>query len=108
MKKKTLRFAVFFLIMFVLSSVVFAGGKAETIETTGKQKVELQLWTFIELHQKFYEGMVEDFNKQNPDVELVLKTSNIPMDQMHDQLLLSLISGFGAPDIVDVQINWAG
>ena len=101
------------LLLIVCGSLVFAGGAKEAEQpaagdTMEKQVVDLELWTFIELHQKFYEEMAADFNAENPDVEIRLKVSNIPMNQMHDQLLLSLVSGSGAPDVVDVMIKWSG
>ena len=108
MRTKLFRTLVVMVLVLSFATSLFAGAAAEKQATTGKQKVNLELWTFIEVHQKFYEEMVTSFNAENEDYEIVLKTSNIPMNQMHDQLLLSLLSGSGAPDIVDVQIRWAG
>jgi len=71
-------------------------------------RVDLTFWTFIELHQKFYEAMAKQFAVANPNVNVTFKASTIPMNQMHDQLLMSLAASTGAPDIVDVQIRWAG
>lgn len=82
------------------------GGAEEEVETVGT--VDLTFWTFIDIHADFYESMAEEFNRQSDDVQIRLETSVIPMNQMHDQLLLSLASGRGAPDISDVMIRWAG
>ena len=37
-----------------------------------------------------------------------MKGTTIPVEQMHDNLLISLIAGVGAPDIVDVNIQYSG
>ena len=109
MKNAFFRLSVVLIVLIGLALPVFAGGEAESgAPSGGKEKVELTIWTFVELHQKYYEMMAQKFNEENPDVELVLNTSTIPMNQMHDQLLLSLVSGTGAPDMVDVMIKWAG
>ncbi len=103
-----MRKLIVLVLVLTVATSLFAGATAEKQTTGEKKKVELELWTFIEVHQKFYEEMVKTFNAENKEYEISLKTSNIPMNQMHDQLLLSLLSGSGAPDIVDVQIRWAG
>lgn len=108
MRKNSIRVLVALLLLLSFGTSIYAGASKEKQAVGEKKRVELELWTFIEVHQKFYEEMAKTFNAENPDVEVVLKTSNIPMNQMHDQLLLSLLSGSGAPDIVDVQIRWAG
>lgn len=108
MKSKSVRLLIVLAMVFSMATSLFAGANAETQATGTKKKVELELWTFIELHQKFYEEMAKEFNAQSNEYEISIKVSNIPMNQMHDQLLLSLLSGSGAPDMVDVMIKWAG
>jgi len=109
MKKKWHLISLIMIVVLSLAMPVFAGAEQEEApEIAGKKTVELEIWTFIGLHENFYEEMAKSFNEENTDVEIVVKTSNIPMNQMHDQLLLSLVSGSGAPDIVDVMIKWSG
>lgn len=72
------------------------------------QKVTLEFWTFVSDHQNFYELMAREFNKAQSEYEITLKATTIPVDQMHDNLLISLLAGVGAPDIVDVNIQYSG
>jgi arabinosaccharide transport system substrate-binding protein len=72
------------------------------------ERVTLEFWTFVSDHQDFYELMAEEFNKAQDEYEIILKGTTIPVDQMHDNLLISLIAGVGAPDIVDVNIQYSG
>lgn len=87
----------------VLLIVLLVSGSALAAE-----KVTLELWTFVSDHQDFYELMAEEFNKEYPEYEITLKATTIPVDQMHDNLLISLIAGVGAPDIVDINIQYSG
>lgn len=76
-------------------------GKGQTEKTPTK----LTLWTFVELHQQFYESMVERWNEAHPDEPIELEAVTYPYDDMHNKLLLALQSGVGAPDIVDIEIG---
>lgn len=87
----------------ILVILMLVSGAAFAVE-----KVTLELWTFVSDHQDFYELMAEEFNKEHPEYEITLKATTIPVDQMHDNLLISLIAGVGAPDIVDVNIQYSG
>jgi len=106
--KKTIRIVTAALVIICVGTFVFAAGQQEPITAAAGIEAEVTFWTFIEIHQKFYESMAQKFNEENPKTKLVLNTSTIPMNQMHDQLLLSLASGKGAPDFVDIMIRWAG
>lgn len=81
-----------------------AGGKTE-MEVTGDNVTTLNVWTFIELHQKFYTTMAEKWNEQNPDQKVKLVLSNMQYDDMHNKLSLALESGKGAPDIADIELG---
>lgn len=70
--------------------------------------VTLSFWTFVADHATFYEQMAEAFNEAYPEYNLTLQTTTMPTDQMHDNLLVSFLAGVGVPDIVDVNIQWAG
>jgi arabinosaccharide transport system substrate-binding protein len=67
--------------------------------------VKLVLWTFNELHGKFYQIMAESWNKENPDQPIVMEADTFPYDDMHNKLLVALQSGTGAPDLSDIEIS---
>lgn len=67
--------------------------------------VELEFWTFNELHQKYFESMADSWNAENPDRQIKLVGTTFPYEDMHNKLLVALQSGTGAPDISDVEIS---
>ncbi len=81
-----------------------AGGKTE-MEVEGDDVTTLNVWTFIELHQKFYTDMAEKWNEEHPDKKVKLVLSNMQYDDMHNKLSLALESGEGAPDIADIELG---
>ncbi|MFZ4849246.1 MAG: ABC transporter substrate-binding protein [Caldilinea sp.] len=76
---------------------------AAGVETVASS-TELSFWTFVDQHVSYYESRVARWNEQNPDRQITLAPSNQPYQEMHDKLLISLQSGTGAPDIVDIEI----
>nr|WP_155522769.1 ABC transporter substrate-binding protein [Salisediminibacterium selenitireducens] len=66
---------------------------------------ELTFWNFQELHTRLFEDAVERWNEEFPDRAIQLTAETYPYDQMHNNLLLSLQSGSGAPDIADIELN---
>ncbi|WP_424765933.1 ABC transporter substrate-binding protein [Paenibacillus sp. sgz302251] len=79
-------------------------GEANT-QTDGTAKAKLELWTFNELHQTFYEDMARRWNEANPDKQFDLTVNTFPYDDMHNKLLVALQSGTGAPDLADIELN---
>lgn len=65
----------------------------------------INVWTFIELHQKFYTEMAKKWNEAHPDKKVKLVLSNMQYDDMHNKLSLALESGKGAPDVVDIELG---
>lgn len=65
----------------------------------------LEMWTFVELHQKVYTEMVNKWNENNPDKQIKITINNMPYDDMHNKLLISLNAGEGAPDMSDIEIG---
>ena len=65
----------------------------------------INVWTFIELHQKFYTEMAKKWNEEHPDKKVKLVLSNMAYDDMHNKLSLALESGEGAPDVVDIELG---
>lgn len=85
-----------------------AGDSDEAGAVTASGPVNLTFWTFVAAHSDFYQKQLERFNDENPDAQITLETSVFPTPEMHDKLLISLQSGTGAPDIVDVNISYFG
>lgn len=66
---------------------------------------EFELWTFNQLHQEYFEYMVERWNETNSDKQINLTVTTLPYADMHNKLLVALQSGTGAPDIADIEIS---
>lgn len=62
-------------------------------------------WTFQESHNRFLEDAVETWNEENPDRQIKLEGTVYPYEDMHNNLLIALQSGIGAPDMVDIEIS---
>lgn len=87
--------------------LVGCGGGAGTQEG-GKDPAssdKVQMWTFVEVHAKFYEKMLAKWNEENPDKKLDIEFTVLPYDDMHNKLQSALLSGQGAPDICDIELG---
>lgn len=85
-----------------------ASAAAEDVEVFGadsEDATELTFWTFQDLHNQFFESAVERWNEEFPDRQISLVAEVYPFDQMHNNLLLSLQSGQGAPDLADIEVR---
>ncbi|WP_129667642.1 ABC transporter substrate-binding protein [Phytoactinopolyspora endophytica] len=69
------------------------------------EDIELEFWTFVDAHTDFMMARAEEFNAANSDYNIILEASTADYEEMHDRLLVSLQSGSGAPDIVDIEIQ---
>ncbi|WP_096438649.1 ABC transporter substrate-binding protein [Alteribacter populi] len=76
-----------------------------TIGDNVEDSTELTFWTFAEVHVRIFENAVERWNEENADRPITLTAEVYPYDQMHNNLLMSIQSGSGAPDIVDIELN---
>ncbi|MCM3740000.1 extracellular solute-binding protein [Oceanobacillus luteolus] len=65
---------------------------------------ELSFWTFAGTHADYFANAAERWNEDNPDRPIKLSAETYPFDQMHNNLLLALQSGSGAPDLADIEI----
>lgn len=81
------------------------GETANDSQKPGKP-VALNLWTSNELHQKYYQKTAELWKKDHPEQPIELTVDNYPNAEMHNKLLIALQSGVGAPDIVDINVNF--
>ncbi|WP_425955139.1 ABC transporter substrate-binding protein [Xylanimonas sp. McL0601] len=105
--------------MAAVGAVALAGGCAQPSSSSqpdaqysstvdqkaGKAATTLELWTFVELHGKFYETMAGHWNEQHPDKQVKLHINVMPYDDMHNKLQLALTSGSGVPDLVDIELG---
>ena len=62
-------------------------------------------WTFQAAHQKFMEDAAQRWNETNPDRPIELKAETLGYDDLHNNLMISLQTGTGAPDMVDIEIS---
>jgi len=82
-------------------AVAPGGSSAPAAEAGGP--VQLELWTFVNTHARWYQSMAEDYKKEvNPDFDLTV--TEIAYGDMHDKLQIALqTGGVGAPDISDIE-----
>ena len=66
---------------------------------------ELEFWVFAPTHYEEYQARLPIYKTSHPDVNVQLINFG---GTMHDKLLTALLSDFGAPDIVEVEINSIG
>jgi arabinosaccharide transport system substrate-binding protein len=66
---------------------------------------DLEIWSFVEGHLKFYQKMAGMWNEQNPDRQINLKPTYLDWAAMHDKLYTAMVAGEGVPDISDVEIS---
>lgn len=67
---------------------------------------ELSFWLFNEIHAQFYRPGVEAWNAEFPDRQVNVTFETYPNQELGSKLLIALQSGSGAPDIVDININY--
>lgn len=112
--KKVLFFSLIAFLLVILAACSddgeekSAGGKTDATATVGddiENATELTFWTFNELHMQIFQDAAERWNKENPDRPIKLVAETYPYDQMHNNLLLSLQSGEGGPDIADIEVG---
>ena len=97
------RMMVVMVIGFLMITPLLAGGQGDKAEG-GPTK--LTLWTFNALHGDFYLDAMRRWNAEYPDQQIELEVVNTPNVEMHNQLNLAFQAGVGAPDIVDININF--
>ncbi|WP_368996973.1 ABC transporter substrate-binding protein [Caldifermentibacillus hisashii] len=112
MKKRV--FPIFSILVALTFLLVACGGgnksvptKSEDVKTAGsdiENATEITFWTFAGTHADFYTNAAERWNKENPNKPIKLTVENYPFDQMHNNLLMALQSGSGAPDLADIEL----
>ena len=92
------------LVLLAAAVPALASGSQEPSAMAGP--VKLTYWTFTAIHKTFYADMLKQWNAANPKQQIDLTMVDYPNTDMHNKLLLALQSGVGAPDIVDININF--
>lgn len=105
MKKRLLVMLSLLVMLTMALSACSSDNKTGKDGGSGSKKTKLELWTFNELHQTFYEDMAKRWNTANPDKQIELVANTFPYDDMHNKLLVALQSGKGAPDLADIELN---
>ncbi|GAE35018.1 ABC transporter substrate-binding protein [Halalkalibacter akibai] len=111
MKRKSFLVTVIGLAMLTLAACggsSSSSGEADETTVIGgdiEGATELSFWTFAGLHVDLFEDAANSWNEENPDRPIKLVAETYPFDQMHNNLLLALQSGSGAPDIADIEIS---
>jgi arabinosaccharide transport system substrate-binding protein len=92
-------------VLFLFSGMfAFAGGGQDSA-ASGKT-TKLSMWVFNAIHATFYKDALARWNAANPNKQIDLTIEEYPNAEMHNKLLLSFQSGVGAPDLVDININY--
>lgn len=81
-----------------------SAGSGDQTPSSAKE-TKLTFWTFQDLHLDFMVDAVDSWNAQHPERQIDLEVSVYSYDDTHNNLLISLQSGTGAPDIVDIEIG---
>lgn len=108
---------IMFILMLVSLLIISACGKSDNTSPGNSESevqvgedlegaTEIEFWTFNEQHMDLYEDSANRWNEENPDKPIKLNAATYPINQMHNNLNLSLQSGKGAPDIVDIEIRY--
>ncbi|WP_416200828.1 MAG: Putative arabinose-binding protein AraN [Thermocaproicibacter melissae] len=77
---------------------------ASNANTSKKATTDFTYWTYQELHISFMKDAVQRWNTAHPDEQINLKAESYPVDDMHSKLQITLQSGQGAPDLVDINV----
>jgi len=85
------------LIAATVAGTAFAGGQGDSDSLT--------MWTFVDLHARFYETMMNQWNKDHPDKQLKITFTNMPYGEMHNKVTMAVQTGKGMPDLVDIEIS---
>jgi arabinosaccharide transport system substrate-binding protein len=101
--------AVWLLGCVILAGVFFAACNKQSgpapASSAGKP-VQLNLWHSNEIHQRYFEAGLKEWNEIYPDRPVEITFENYPNQEMGSKLLIAVQSGSGAPDIADININY--
>ena len=91
----------------IITLLALAGTLAVTpvIANAAEGAAPVTFWTFQAAHQKFMEDAAARWNETYPDRQIDFQAETLGYDDLHNNLLISLQTGTGAPDIVDIEIS---
>jgi arabinosaccharide transport system substrate-binding protein len=90
---------VLLIVLAGIPASLMAGGQA----AGGDER--LIMWTFVDLHARFYESMMNQWNKEHPDKQLKITFTNMPYGEMHNKVTMAIQTGKGVPDLCDIEIG---
>lgn len=99
---KSVRIAIFLVIVAVLAVVALIRATAPREQDSGIVELRMTLWA-KQKDMDFYAEALEQFHKENPNIRV--KIENIPWIRMFDKLLVSTAGG-RAPDVSRVSSLW--
>lgn len=77
-----------------------ASGEKSNDSSGGKEEITLDFWTF---GATGYEDLAKEYEKENPNVKIKVKSSETA--DHHDALFTALSAGSGAPDIAMLELD---
>lgn len=86
------------LLLFI--TLLLAACSEEGSDDSKGDKVELNFWTF---GATGYEDLAKEYEKENPNVKIKVKTSETA--EHHDALFTALSAGSGAPDVTMLELD---
>lgn len=103
--KKIAKISLVLMLVSLLVSCSSKGNNTGT-ETNGNDEVVLKMWAHQnEPWNKAYEEVIEEFEKENPNIKIQLET--FPYDAFESKTQTSLIDGEGGADIYELWGGWA-
>ena len=82
-----------------------ASAEPQLCDAASPADATFTFWTFVDLHAKWWNKRAKEWTAANPDKPIKLNCSNIPYQQMHDNLAAAFTAGSGAPNLVDIEIG---
>lgn len=76
-----------------------------SVSAAAADATPITFWTFQQAHQTFMEAAEARWNAAYPDRQIDLQAETLGYDDLHNNLLISLQTGTGAPDLVDIEIS---
>lgn len=77
---------------------------ADAVTTVGPDTgTNMEMWSFVEMHNTFYAQMLEKWNEENPDRQIQMTFTTYPFTDMHNKMIMALQTGEGAPDLCDIE-----
>ncbi|MGI6725913.1 MAG: ABC transporter substrate-binding protein [Christensenellales bacterium] len=92
------------MILLLVATILMSASTSAFASSPTPEPTELVFWTYVDLHSQFMEDAANRWNEMHPDEPITIKSESYPVDEMHSKLLITLQSGQGAPDLVDVNV----